>query len=346
MNEVEYRGRRAVQIENDHIRITALVEGGHIAEFLHKGTGVNPLWTPPWPSIEPSTYDPKKHPEYGGNAESKLLSGLMGHNLCLDLFGGPSEEEAAAGMGVHGEASVVPYSMTVQGNELIASAALPMAQLHVERRILLESDGKTARFVETVYNQGRLDRPIAWTQHVTLGPPFLKKGSTEFRAPGTRSKVYESDAGSGGMKTGAEFDWPVVPLKNGHTQDLRVYTDAPSSAGYTAHLMDPHREHAFFAAYSPESKLLFGYRWTRADFPWLGIWEENLTRTGKPWDAKTITRGMEFGASPMPETRRQMITRGSLFGVPAYRWLPARTSARVEYTAFIGSADGIPEEME
>ena len=48
----------------------------HIAEILDKASGMNPLWTPPWPSIEPSTYSRDKHPEYGNDAESKLLSGL------------------------------------------------------------------------------------------------------------------------------------------------------------------------------------------------------------------------------------------------------------------------------
>ena len=38
-----------------------------------------------------------------------------------------------------------------------------------------------------------------------------------------------------------------------------------------------------------------------------------------------------------------MIERGSLFGVPGYRWLPARSVARVEYRAFIGTADSIPD---
>src|SRR4030088_1212882 len=109
MNEVKYRDRRAVQLENGSMRVTVLVEGGHIAEILHKPSGVNPLWTPPWPSIEPSTYDPARHPAYGGDAESKLLAGIMGHNLALPIFGGVSAEEAAAGLTVHGEASVVPY---------------------------------------------------------------------------------------------------------------------------------------------------------------------------------------------------------------------------------------------
>jgi hypothetical protein len=68
-----FHGREAVQLENDRIRVTVLREGGHIAEVLHKASGVNPLWVPPWPSIEPSTYQAAQHPEYGTNTESKLL---------------------------------------------------------------------------------------------------------------------------------------------------------------------------------------------------------------------------------------------------------------------------------
>src|SRR5207247_4691901 len=52
-----YRGRRAVVIENSDLRVTLLGEGGHIAEIFDKHAQVNPLWTPGWPSIEPSTYD-------------------------------------------------------------------------------------------------------------------------------------------------------------------------------------------------------------------------------------------------------------------------------------------------
>ena len=345
MNEVKYRDRRAVQLENGSMRVTVLAEGGHIAEILHKPSGVNPLWTPPWPSIEPSTYDPARHPEYGGDAESKLLAGIMGHNLCLDLFGAPSAEESAAGVTVHGEASVAPYSLRAEGSQLIASTTAPKAQLQFERRLSLDPDGKTLHITETVENLSAFDRPIAWTQHVTLGPPFLKKGSTQFRAPGTLSKVLEADFGGSFMKSGAQFSWPLVPHVDGSTQDLRVYTNAPASSGFTTHLMDPHRDHAFFIAFSPDTKILFGYRWTRADFPWLGIWEENLSRKQAPWNGKTITRGLEFGASPMPETRRKMIERGSLFGVPAYRWLPAKSRATTNYSAFITTANAIPDEI-
>ena len=48
------------------MRVTILVEGGHIAEILDKRSGINPLWTPHWDSIEPSTFDASRHASYGG----------------------------------------------------------------------------------------------------------------------------------------------------------------------------------------------------------------------------------------------------------------------------------------
>jgi hypothetical protein len=339
-----YRNRQAVQLENDALRVTVLVEGGHLAELLHKPTGVNPLWTPPWPSLEPSAYRAAPHPEYGGNADSELLAGIMGHNLCLDIFGGPSAEEAAAGLTVHGEASVVPYDVTVADGVLTQRAVFPRAQLRFARTIAFAGRAGIS-IAEEVENLSAYDRPIAWTQHVTLGPPFLERGLTRFRASATRSKVIEYDfaGGKGYMRIGAEFDWPHAPMLNGGTVDMRTFVDLPVSAAFSAHLMDPGQSEAFFLAWSPKSKVLIGYVWKSSDFPWLGIWEENHRRTAPPWNGQTLTRGMEFGVSPLPETRRQMIERGSLFGVPSYRWIPARQTLRVEYRAFVTTAPSISE---
>jgi hypothetical protein len=268
----------------------------------------------------------------------------MGHNLCLDVFGGPSPEEFAAGITVHGEGSIAPYEVSEAGGRLTLRATLPLAQLRFERGIELRGD--EVLIAETVENLTASDRPIAWTQHVTLGPPFLERGVTQFRLPATRSKVFESEFGDHAyLKTGAEFVWPQAPLSSGGSIDLRVFTSLLASGAFTTHLMDPQRDDAFFAAFHPGLGLAFGYAWKRADFPWTGIWEENHSRRNPPWNGETLTRGMEFGASPMPESRRAMIERGSLFGVPAYRWLPAQSSLTVEYRAVARPADAIPESL-
>ncbi len=345
MAETTYRNRRAAQIAHEGLRLTVLVEGGHIAEMVHEETGVNPLWQPPWPTIEHSAYDRKRHPEYGSDAESKLLAGIMGHNLCMDIFGPPSEAEAAAGLTVHGEASVAPYEIEAGPAELTARAALPVAQLRVERRIRIAANGHVARVVETVENLSAADRPIAWTEHVTLGPPFLEKGVTQFRVSATRSFVEDDPSPDMYMKAGAEFDWPNVPHRDGGTVDLRTYTNVPASSGFTSHLMDTAHEQACFIAYSPSSKTLLAYVWKREDFPWMGMWEENYARKQPPWSGRTLTRGMEFGVSPMAETRRSMIERNRMFGTPCYRWIPAKGRLRAEYCAFLGTAERIPESV-
>lgn len=348
MNEIKYRNRRAAHIETESVRITVTAEGGHVAEILHKATGVNPLWTPPWPSIEPSAYRRATHPEYGPSDEAHVLSGLMGHNICLDTFGGPSPEEFAAGIPVHGEGSVAAYDLGGDEKSITLKATLPLAELQFDRQIRLCGDGSVIHFAETVENLSAGDRPIAWTQHVTLGPPFIEPGKSQLRAPATRSKVNDVDftGGRGKQKTGAEFAGFLCPRKDGGVIDLRTYPGDAVSAGFTIHLMDPDSERAYFIAWSPSSKLVFGYVWNRADFPWLCRWEENHFRTDPPWNGQTITCGIEFGASPTVESRREMVTRGSLFGTPAYRWAPAKTKLKTEYCAFIGIADSIPERVE
>jgi hypothetical protein len=54
---------------------------------------------------------------------------------------------------------------------------------------------------------------------------------------------------------------------------------------------------------------------------------------------------MEFGVSPFPETRRQMIDRGSLFGVPTFRWIPARRRVEVEYWIIVQHVECVPEHL-
>ena len=276
---------------------------------------------------------------------AQLLAAIMGHNLCLDIFGGPSDEEAAAGFGAHGEASVVAYEISAASGQLTMQAPLPEARLHVERRIELRD--RTVYVHEAVENLAATDRPVGWTEHVTLGPPFLEKGVTEFRASATRSKVFESVFGPADYLTpGAEFEWPSAPRAGGGAADLRVYTAADASGAFTTHLMDPGRPHAFFVAFSPRARLALGYVWKQSDFPWMGIWEENRSRANPPWNGQELTRGMEFGVSPFPESRRRMIDRSRLFGVPTYRWIPAKTRVDVEYRIVVQSATRIPEVLE
>jgi len=344
MSIINFMGRQASRLENDILRVTVLHGGGHVAEVFDKRAGVSPLWIPHWPSMEPSEFEKKRPDWYGTDDEARLLAGIMGHNVCLDLFGGPSREEAAAGHTVHGEASVNQYDVTESEGELTARLTLPLSQLRFSRSIQLH--GEHVRIREAVENLTAMDRPLAWTQHVTLGPPFLDPASTLFKASITRSIGFDTDTGSHAyVSPRTEFTWPIAPRSGGGFADLRKMKSTAPASGFTTHLADPQREHAQFIAFSPQFRLAFGYVWKRADFPWLGIWEENCSRLGSPWDGCTVTRGMEFGVSPFPETRREMIERNRLMDAPTYKWLPAHGHLEAEYWVSSKIAEAIPESL-
>jgi hypothetical protein len=313
---------------------------------MHRKTGISPLWIPGWRSIEPSTYSPDSHPEYGQNAESRLLSGIMGHSVCLDVFGPPGPEEAAAGIPIHGEAPLAHYDVEPAEHSLIMTAALPKAQMIFRRRIDLAENG-LVHFSESLENLACTDRPIGWTQHVSLGAPFLAGGSTHLAVSAKESKVFERNFNDGlGMQTpGAIFDWPRCPRKDGSDEDLSIFTAEPVSGGFTTHRMNPEKEYAFFIAWSERHKLAFGYVWRRVDFPWLSRWEENHLRPGAPWNSQALALGMEFGVSPMCESRREMVDRGPMFDTPTFRWIPALTTISLSYCAFLREAETMPQAV-
>lgn len=345
MTAISFMARQGTRLENEMLRVTVLHQGGHIAEVFDKRAGVSPLWIPHWPSMEPSEFDKEKPDRYGTGDDAKLLAGIAGHNLCLDLFGGPSHDEAAAGFTVHGEASVNQYDVTESNGELITRLTLPLSQLEFSRSIQLH--GEHVRIRESVENLTAMDRPLAWTQHVTLGPPFLDPASTLFNASMTRSIAFDTDTGSDAyLCPRTEFAWPMAPRCDGSFADLRQMKSVAPASGFTTHLADPQREHAYFMAFSPRFRLAFGYIWKRADFPWLGIWEENCSRRHSPWDDRAVTRGMEFGASPFPESRKEMIERNRLMDTPTYKWLPAHGRLQAEYWVSSQTADEIPESLD
>ena len=58
-------------------------------------------------------------------------------------------------------------------------------------------------------------------------------------------------------------------------------------------------------------------------FPWLMTWEENRHLDEKPWDARTLTRGMEFSSYAFATDRKTNVELGTLLDTPAFMWLDA-----------------------
>ena len=116
---------------------------------------------------------------------------------------------------------------------------------------------------------------------------------------------------------------------------MRVFPEEPGTGDFVAILLNRKLEYAWATAANPRLGVLIGYVWPREVFPWLGIWEENMVRTHKPWSSKELTRGLEFGNSPFPLPKREAVELRELFGAPTYRWLDAGSEVHVKYLAFV-----------
>ena len=111
VRSAKLQNRDVWQIENPQLRVTIAQVGGHIAEVVLKRKGeINPLWVQTRPTIEPTEYVREKHEGiYGGGSAARLLSGLIGHNLCFPYWGDPSSSEYEAGMTFHGETGIARW---------------------------------------------------------------------------------------------------------------------------------------------------------------------------------------------------------------------------------------------
>ena len=334
-----YKGRIAWSIGNPAMKVIVTPGGGHIASMTLKsgrGAGLNPLWLPPWKSVEPGNWNSGV---YGDKPAAQLLCCILGHNICLDFFGAPSSAETAAGIPVHGEAPCVNWKADRAGRSFITySADLPLAQMRVTRSMKLAPKASAVWIEETVTNLAPFDRPFGWTQHVTLSPPFLEQGATFYDFSGGWSTVYPKEfSKQETLKRGAEFEWPDAPGKDGGSVDLRRYPRGTKNSDFTVSLARTESKWAYFTAINVKKGLLVGYIWPRNEWPWIANWEESHARTAKPWLGKAVARGTEFGTTPYPDSRRDMVTLNKLHGTPTYRWISAKGKQTVGYAAFLSS---------
>ena len=348
--KTDWRGRAAYTLQNDLVQLVTLPGGGHIAGFQFlPGTGLpalNPLWTPPWKSIEPTQYQAAKHAKtYWPVDEGKLLAGIAGHNICLDYFGGPSAEEAAQGMSTHGEA---PWSRwqktrqraTAKDTALTLSVRLPVVGLRFSREIRLRRGESVAYITETVVNDKKVDHLFHWTQHVTLGPPFIDADACRVAVSGTRGRPLVGAYGENDLLAAGDFRWPLAKTTDGADVDLTRTLTHPGKGIVASVLLNPRRTVEYVAALNQPKRLLIGYCFRRSDFPWVAIWEENKARAVAPWNGRAQTRGLEFGSTPFPVGRRKAFANAPLFDTPTFSVVPAKGKVTARYCCFLAQ---VPE---
>jgi hypothetical protein len=266
----------------------------------------------------------------------------MGHFLALDGFGAPSDAEAAAGMPFHGEANhqlfrILASKDSGQSHLVTMQATLPLAQETLTRTAEIVKGENLVYFTSLLESALSVDRPISWAEHATIGPPFLEKGKVVIDMPATNCRVrpYKPGGIPGRLAYGKDFTWPMAPLSGGGEADIRGIPTDHNWLDLASCEMDPTRKLAFVTALHTEKHLLFGYVFRRDDYPWVMNWM-NFTGNNR------AARGMEFSSQPFDISHADTVSMSPLFGVPAFRWLPARSAIETHFLLFYASA---PEDF-
>ncbi|MBI4659034.1 MAG: hypothetical protein HY735_09335 [Verrucomicrobia bacterium] len=304
--ETTINGRHSLVLENESARLIVDLAGGSISDFHLNNHGLNPLQ---WESK-------------GGKTEARP----MGHFLCLDRWGAPSDEERKNGMPFHGEAARVDWQVLLEPRsnenkfEAEMAAALPLAGLKVKRRIELLPHSPCFVVREEVTNLNKLGRLYNMVQHPTIGPPFLDE-----------STLVDANAGRGFMQSSPlpnpeepAVRWPEA-LKKGRPVDIRRLTDDhdPNVVSYTIN-----EDYGWATASSPNRGLLIGYIWRKSEYPWFNVWRH--VENGKP-----SARGLEFGTTGLHQPFPILVAKGRIFDTPIYEYLDAGATASKTYACFL-----------
>src|SRR5215467_11412403 len=148
--DATFEGHPAIQLSNDKLELLVLKQGASVASVILRDdpAKLNPLWQPARMAREV-------------NGRSTFNSGT-GQFLCVDGFGGVSNEERAAGLPGHGEAHLVEWDSKLQDGRLVLTAQLPHTQENITRTMTLAPGENVVIYETTLESQLAFDRPVLW----------------------------------------------------------------------------------------------------------------------------------------------------------------------------------------
>ena len=313
-SEPGLEGRDLVELESRNTKVVVDLGGGSIVDFHIKGHGLNPL-------------------TWGYPKNEDLNPRTMGHFICFDRWGQPSEAESKNGMPFHGEAAKVEWhliSKPANKNGKICSemsCELPIAGMKLHRTLSLDENEPVLTVTEEITNINKLGRIYNIVQHATLAPPFLD----ESVLVDTKVKKGFTQRGRMPFPEDPAIYWPKAVYR-GRLIDFRRLVD-DIGPGVVSFIFDENDEYGWATACNATKGLLIGYIWETDDYPWLNMWY-NIT------DGKPSARGIEFGTTGLHQPFGVLFEKNNIFGRKLYEYLDAGETTEKSYTAFLSKIPG------
>ncbi len=324
--------RPVLLLGNDKLEVAIMKQGGSMLRIQIQGDpqGISPFGNP---ELVPGVSDNRK-----------LTGPMVGHFVCVDGFGSPSKEEAAAGLAMHGEAYLQPWKLVSadkQGNVATVKFIVDLPKFQETfARSLQMVDGENVIYVDSeLTSETAFDRTANWGEHPFLFPPFVERGNTVVDVSGARSKTrtYPANTRPGTiLQQSQDFTWPKAPAAAGAVYDMRETPEGVNGTGHTTTLMDPARPLAWVTILNKARHYLLGYVFRREEYPWV----QNYMQYTGGW----IGRGVEFATQPFDLPHRDMVELNRMFDSPVYRWLPAKSKIASRFLMFyVKSPEGMTQ---
>ncbi len=306
---------KPIKFENPNVVLQVNLEGGACFDFHLKDLPLNPVsWKMEDPELPP----------------------FMGHFLCFDRWGLPSDAEAKNGFPPHGEVNHQTWKLLSGSPEGIPLTRgemrchLPMGGLELTRKIELAAEEPLFFVTEAVKNCNKYGRMFNLVQHVSLGPPFLDR-STLF--DNNTEKGFEDKEDGSLHQEEPVLKWPEAD-HNGERVSLRQFLGKwPRVASF---VFDPDEKYAWVTAANPGKNLMLGYLWKVEEYPWVNFWRLMEKDVPKAF-------GMEFGTTGLHEPFPVIAKKGKIFGRNLYDFIDADEILR---KSFIGFLAKIPDDYQ
>jgi hypothetical protein len=301
-----------MKIENSKAFLEVNLNGGSYPDFHLKELPLNPLnWR-----IKDST-----------------MPDFMGHFLCFDRWGPPSENEKANGFKHHGEVNTVTWTNLAEPrtiNGMITCSmicSLPMGGLQLKRTIEMPENESVIFVKEEIKNLNKYGRMFNIVQHVTIAPPFLDR-STLFDV--NAGKGYENKEDGSLNQEEPVLIWPDANHGVDKINLRQFMIEWPRVCSF---LYDQNEKYGWVTACNPGKNLMLGYIWKTEEYPWINFWRSMA-------DGEPAAFGMEFGTTGLHEPFPVLAEKGKIFGQNIYDFIDADEIINKSFTAFLAKIPG------
>jgi hypothetical protein len=315
--EYTHKNSKFVSLENDILKLVIWVDKGtDIVEIRHKKSDVDVMWRSPV-GIRDITRQIPTCATARGNNNDYYPGGW--HEA---LPGGGAYAEGGNMQGIHGEATLMPWSFgVIEDTEQSITAEfyceLVRVPIGVTKRISLAKGSGSVQFEERLVNLSRENVSLMWGHHPTYGSPLLGSAA-ELTIPAKtfhtvkNSPLMASPYTLSRFEEDTTYSWPKDMGKEGKTADLSVF---PPGETASAEMLYLEMNEGWYALTNREINLGVGIAFDLSVFRCMWYWMNLNGLSGYPWYGSSYNVGLEFWTSwPNYEGAKKS---GTLLQIPA-----------------------------